>query len=71
MSLMVYTKYNIPDDMEIITSNDMYFNSNTRLLDTQEVRRLLLEIDDASYQSEDTFISNKHKNRGALWNIYY
>lgn len=68
MSLHIYyAESTVPKGMEIVRYNDAYFDTNVRLKNTPIVRYLLKEIDDATYQSEDTFVSNKHVNRGGLY----
>lgn len=71
MSLIIYyDKSMVPSGMKLITNNDYYFDSNIHLENTPEVRRLLLNIDDASYQAPDIIVSNKHKSRGDIYSIY-
>lgn len=56
--LNVYTKKSyIPDGVEYIHYNEMYFDGfNPELPDNNIVRRILQEIDGAEYQTSKTFI---------------
>lgn len=71
MSLNIYYDEScVPAGMSVVKYNDAYFDSKIKLRDTPIVRYLLGQIDDASYMSEYTIISNKHINRGALYSSY-
>ena len=65
MSLIVYTsldKQNIP---KYIIYNDYFFNTETNLSNTELVNKILAEIDEATFNSELTFIG-RTKEMGAL-----
>lgn len=70
MSLNVYfDKSCVPSNLKIIEKADSYFEGSS-LEDNASVRMLLSEIDDATYQSPKIIISNKHRDRGGLYNTY-
>lgn len=67
MSLTIYLqREDIPSNVEVIDRNDEYFNVNTVLHDTQEVRNVLLNIDEAEYNTLETFIG-RDKALGAIY----
>lgn len=83
MALHLYTDLKfIPKDMELIRRNDDFFNVYTSLQNDLYTNKALHEIEQAEYNSTDTFIS-RVKRFGALFkqfistgtktvlNIYY
>lgn len=70
MSLKVYFDEScVPDNLKVIRKVDSYFEG-MELQDNDNVRMLLAEIDDSSYQAPKIIVSNKHKDRGGLYNSY-
>lgn len=59
----------LPKDIKFVRDNDAYFDAKSKLLDTDLVRKILLEIDGAEYVSEDIF-SSKNKKVGNLNKIH-
>lgn len=53
MSLHIYVRYSdIPKGMQTIEVNDSFFNLETKLTETDEVKRLLKKIDGVEYFNE-------------------
>lgn len=68
MSLRLYTDVSlIPDGVEYKHNSNTFFITRNKLLpDTDEVRRLMREIDKAEYQTDKTFIGRFIPNAGIL-----
>ena len=70
MSLMVYSKReDVPKNIKIIDSNDLYFNNMSIIPDTPISHEILRKIDKAEYNSDLTFIG-RTKEIGALYKQY-
>lgn len=67
MSLHVYTKKSDIENagLELITLNDMYFDYDTDLVDSELVQLILSTVDRAEYNGSFTFIG-RSKSLGAL-----
>ena len=60
MSLNVYFEpKDVPKDLKIVTENDMYFALCDGLVDTPEVRRILMEIDKAEYCDKTSVVCRR------------
>lgn len=62
MSLNVYDRWQLEDGevpVEVIRNTTKYFDENLRLLDTENVRDIMMSIDGAGYLNESTFQNNK------------
>lgn len=65
MSLRIYTKISdIPDGLDVIDYNDKFF-AGIILKDDEVSKQILKEIDQANYNSKNTFIG-RDKSLGAL-----
>lgn len=65
MSLTIYTDKNkIPKEMELIDYNDLFFEE-VNLVDNEITKKILMDIDKATYNSPLTFIG-RDSSLGAL-----
>ena len=66
MSLVVFReKSAIPENIKYIECNDEFFNYHTSIPDTEFGRKILKEVEGATYNSDITFVG-RNKELGAL-----
>ena len=57
MSLILYLhEEDIPDNVKLCKSNDLFFDGSTLLRNTDLCSRVLMVIDHATYNTPETFI---------------
>ena len=70
MSLTVYhTKKEVPQSLTIVRNNDIFFEMNTNIPNTEVAHEILATVDKAKYVSEKTF-EGRTKEWGALFKNY-
>ncbi|MBR4515198.1 MAG: DUF4869 domain-containing protein [Lachnospiraceae bacterium] len=70
MSLIIFrNKSEIPDTIDYINSNDLFFNEKTTIPDTPLAKEILKKVDKADYYSELVFTS-RTKDLGNLFKNY-
>ena len=66
MSLNIYrNKSDIPDNIKLVTNNDLFFNAETSIKNTELAADILMKVDKAKYNSSLTFIG-RTQELGAL-----
>lgn len=68
--LTIYTEMSeIPEDMKVVIDSDSYFDAKSRIPDNILVREILKQIDEASYNTDTTFIG-RDAEQGGLNKMY-
>ena len=64
-----FREKDVPEWMQLIKTNDAYFNANTVLTGTDDEARILMNVDNAVYNTPESFIG-RDKDIGALYREY-